>query len=43
VIHGVGDREGFDAALGELFDTHARGGLLEFPYRAVAVVFRVSA
>lgn len=43
VIHGVGDREGFDAALRGLFAAHARGGVLEFPYRSVAVVFRVSA
>ena len=42
VFRGVRDREGFDAALGTLFDAHARGGGGEFPYRAVALVFRVA-
>ena len=42
VIHGVDDREGFDAGLREIFDAHARGGVLEFPYRTVALVFRVA-
>jgi ubiquinone/menaquinone biosynthesis C-methylase UbiE len=38
----VADREGFDAALGAVFDAHARGGVVEFPYRTVALVFRVA-
>jgi hypothetical protein len=38
----VRDREGFDAALRALFDAHARGGAVEFPYRAVAMVFEVA-
>jgi ubiquinone/menaquinone biosynthesis C-methylase UbiE len=42
VFRGVADREGFDVALRELFDAHARGGVLEFPYRTVAIVFRVA-
>ena len=41
VFRGVEDREGFDGALRALFDAHARGGVLEFPYRSVAMVFRV--
>jgi hypothetical protein len=41
VFRGVEDREGFDVALRALFDAHARDGLLEFPYRTVALVFRV--
>jgi SAM-dependent methyltransferase len=41
VFRGVENREGFDAALRALFDAHARGGVLEFPYRSVAMVFRV--
>jgi SAM-dependent methyltransferase len=41
VFRGVTDREGFDAALRVLFDAHAPGGVLEFPYRSVALVFRV--
>jgi SAM-dependent methyltransferase len=43
VHRGVEDREGFDAALRALFDTHARGGVVEFPYRTVALIFRVRA
>jgi SAM-dependent methyltransferase len=43
VSHGVADREGFDAALRALFESHARGGVVEFPYRTVALVFRVGA
>lgn len=42
VIHGVDDREGFDAGLRALFDTHAQGGVLEFPYRTVALVFGIA-
>ena len=42
VFRGVKDPEGFDAALRALFDAHARGGVLEFPYRTVALVFRVA-
>ncbi len=42
VFRGVSDREGFDAALRSLFDAHARGGVVEFPYRAVALSFRVA-
>jgi ubiquinone/menaquinone biosynthesis C-methylase UbiE len=41
VVHGVEDREGFDAGLRALFDAHATGGVLAFPYRTVALVFRV--
>jgi len=43
VRHGVADREGFDAALRALFDAHARRGVVEFPYRTVALVFGVRA
>jgi SAM-dependent methyltransferase len=42
VFRGVADREGFDTALRALFDVHARDGVVEFPYRAVALVFRVA-
>ena len=42
VFRGVKDREGFDAGLRELFEAHAPGGVLEFPYRSVALVFRVA-
>jgi hypothetical protein len=42
VRRGVKDRDGFDAALRALFAAHARDGLLEFPYRAVALVVGVS-
>ncbi len=42
VSRGVHDREGFDAALGELFDAHARSGHVEFAYRTVALLFRIA-
>lgn len=42
VRHGVEDAAGFDAALRALFDAHARGGTVEFPYRTVALVFEVA-
>jgi SAM-dependent methyltransferase len=42
VRRGVKDGAGFDAALRDLFDAHAREGVLEFPYRTVGLVFRVS-
>lgn len=41
VFRAVEDRAGFDAALRSLFDAHARDGAVEFPYRAVGLVFRV--
>jgi SAM-dependent methyltransferase len=43
VRHGVADHEGFDAALRGVFEAHARGGAVEFPYRTVALVFGVRA
>lgn len=42
VRHGVEDRAGFDAALRSLFEAHAGAGVIEFPYRAVALVFRLA-
>lgn len=42
VIHGVGDATGFDAGLRTLFGAHARDGTVEFPYRTVALVFRIA-
>jgi ubiquinone/menaquinone biosynthesis C-methylase UbiE len=41
VFDGVSDREGFDRALRELFDAHAREGMVEFPYRCIALLFRL--
>jgi SAM-dependent methyltransferase len=41
VFRAVKDREGFDAALRALFNAHARDGILEFPYRTVALLFGV--
>jgi SAM-dependent methyltransferase len=43
VFRGVTDREGFDAGLRSLHTTHARDGVVELPYQAVALVFRLSA
>jgi len=42
VRHGVADPAGFDEALAALFDAHARDGEIDFPYRAVALVFGTS-
>ncbi len=41
VFRAVKDRDGFDAALRDLFDAHARDGSLAFPYRTVALLFGV--
>jgi len=41
VFRGVTDRQGFDLALRSLFEKHARGGIVEFPYRTVGLVFRI--
>ena len=41
VRRGVADREGFDAALRAVFEAHARDGAVDFPYRTVALVFRI--
>ena len=41
VFRGVSDRDGFDAALRALFDAHARAGILPFPYRSLALLFRL--
>ena len=43
VFRGVQDRQGFDLALRSLFEKHAREGVVEFPYRTVALVFQVAA
>ena len=43
VFRGVQDREGFDEALACLFDDHAQGGAIVFPYRSLGLVFRVTA
>ncbi len=40
VFRGVSDRAGFDAALAALFEAHAQGGVVDFPYRSVALLFR---
>jgi len=42
IFRGVEDREGFDAALRGLFYSHARDGVVLFPYRAVGLVFRLA-
>jgi len=42
VIHGVSDPSGFDAGLRRLFEAHATDGIVEFPYRTVALVFRTA-
>jgi SAM-dependent methyltransferase len=43
VFKGVQDRQGFDLALRSLFEKHAANGVVEFPYRTVALVLRVAA
>jgi SAM-dependent methyltransferase len=42
VSRGVSDGDGFDAALAALFDAHARDGVVSFPYRTVALLFRIT-
>jgi SAM-dependent methyltransferase len=42
VTHGLSDRDGFDRGLRALFERHARDGGLEFPYRCVAVLWRIA-
>jgi SAM-dependent methyltransferase len=43
VMHGVpaAARPAFDAELDRLFDRHAAGGRVEFPYRTLAIAFRL--
>jgi SAM-dependent methyltransferase len=41
VLHGIADKEGFDRALGEVFERHQSGGRVEFVYRTVIVCFRL--
>ena len=40
VTHGLADPEGFERALGDLFERHARDGAVDFVYRTVAIGFR---
>jgi SAM-dependent methyltransferase len=42
VFQGVHDGAGFDRALRKLFDAHAEGGTIEFPYRSLALLFRLA-
>jgi SAM-dependent methyltransferase len=41
VVHGLRDKDGFDRALQELHARHAIGGEVEFPYRCVALLWRI--
>jgi SAM-dependent methyltransferase len=43
VAHGVADREGFDRALGALFDGHQAAGVVQFAYRALVVAWQLDA
>ena len=42
VTHGLSDRDGFDRSLGELFERHARDGVIEFPYECVALIWNLT-
>lgn len=42
VVHGLSDKHGFDRRLSELFARHATGGTIEFPYRCVAVLWKLA-
>jgi SAM-dependent methyltransferase len=42
VIHGVDDRPGFDRALGDLFDRHQDGGIVDLRYSTVVVAWRLA-
>ena len=41
VAHGIADHAGFDRALGEVFERHARDGRVAFAYRTLALCFRL--
>lgn len=41
VAHGVDDREGFDRALGGLFDEHKASGVVEFAYRTLVIAWQL--
>jgi SAM-dependent methyltransferase len=42
VAHGVADHGGFDRALGEVFERHARNGSVTFAYRTLGLCFRLA-
>jgi SAM-dependent methyltransferase len=42
VFRGVSDRDGFTTALSALHARYAQGGIVAFPYRAVALVIRLT-
>ena len=41
VAHGVADRDGFDRALGALFDEHRAAGVVEFAYRTLVIAWQL--
>jgi SAM-dependent methyltransferase len=41
VVHGIADHAGFDRALGEVFERHARDGGVTFSYRTLGLCFRL--
>jgi ubiquinone/menaquinone biosynthesis C-methylase UbiE len=42
VIHGVDDRLGFERALHDVFERHAKQGCVAFLYRSIALCFRLA-
>jgi SAM-dependent methyltransferase len=42
VIHGVEDRVGFERALSDVFERHAKQGRVSFLYRTIALCFRMA-
>jgi len=41
VVHGIDDREGFDAELAALFEAHARDGRVDFANRTVVIAWQL--
>ncbi len=42
VIHGVENHGGFERVLGQLFERHAKQGLISFLYKTIALCFRMA-
>jgi ubiquinone/menaquinone biosynthesis C-methylase UbiE len=41
VVHGIADHAAFDRELGQLFDTHAQAGVVDFAYRTLVLAWQL--